>query len=180
MVSGKQGDGIAVIDKIIASRQMLEGKCTSEVYVYIPKPVAKMKKGDTFFLGCIDSPMRLRSTVTGTVWDSDRDGGIPVSYAGRPIGFLSGRDICEAIAYAMDLGIKVSVYATVTSAAGRRGYPIIRACTPPAAEIRTEALAKSKKLASIKKEKQKDSKETLAFAIGRGIAKAKSLLGNGR
>ena len=165
-----------MIDKMIASRQMLEGKCRSEVYVYVPKPLAKMKKGDTFFLSCIDHPMRLRSTVTGTVWDSSRDGGIPLRYAGRPVGFLSGHDICEAIAYSMSLGIKVSVYATVISDAKRRGYPIISACTPPAEDIQAEALAKSKKLAAIKKEKQKDTKDTLGYAIGRGIAKAKSLL----
>lgn len=110
-----------------ARRTTVDGEKWNDVYVYDPRPVMKMRKGDRFELECLDRDLRMRSTVTGTVWDSAVNGDVPVAYRGRPIGFLSGRDACRKVRELQAEGRQVFLDARCTSAAGKRGYPLLSA-----------------------------------------------------
>ena len=114
---------------------ILNGKTSSEVYVYIPKALSGISKGDEFALVCSEKPMRMKSTVTGTVWDSAENGDVPLLYKGRPIGFLSGHTVCQSIQRAMDAGLHVIVTAVCKAEGKRRGWPTITVHTPSSTQI---------------------------------------------
>ena len=90
-----------------ARRTTVDGEKWNDVYVYDPRPVMKMRKGDRFELAV--------------------NGDVPVAYRGRPIGFLSGRDACRKVRELQAEGRQVFLDARCTSAAGKRGYPLLSA-----------------------------------------------------
>ena len=46
------------------------GECERPVYVYYGEPLRKIRKGDVFDAEVVTKPMRLRSELTGGVWDT--------------------------------------------------------------------------------------------------------------
>lgn len=121
----------------------LDGRETCTVYTYVPKPLAWMERGDEVWLTCDDAPLTLRSTVTGTVWETHGrpDEDVPLLYKGKPIGFLGGGrspEIREAIAMGLTVQVRVTCSAKATK---QRPYPMLTAHTPSGRAIRQQAEA---------------------------------------
>lgn len=124
----------------------LSGNVSSTVYVYVPEILRDISKGDKFTLECSKKPTRLTSTVTGTAWESARDGDIPVLYRGKPVGFLSDYRVCRAVRKVLDAGLGVRVAAVCKAEGKRRGWPTILALTPSEEGIESQA---NKRLAEL-------------------------------
>ena len=61
------------------------GECERTVYVYYGEPLRKIRKGDVFDAEVVTKPMRLRSELTGGVWDT-ADNGFALAYKGKVFG----------------------------------------------------------------------------------------------
>lgn len=75
------------------------GECERTVYVYYGEPLRKIRKGDVFDAEVVTKPMRLRSELTGGVWDTT-DNGFALAYKGKVFGAASAlgntfKDITE-------------------------------------------------------------------------------------
>lgn len=75
------------------------GECERTVYVYYGEPLRKIRKGDVFDAEVMTKPMRLRSELTGGVWDTT-DNGFALAYKGKVFGAASAlgntlKDIAE-------------------------------------------------------------------------------------
>lgn len=75
------------------------GECERPVYVYYGEPLRKIRKGDVFDAEVVTKPMRLRSELTGGVWDTTDDG-FALAYKGKVFGAASAlgntfKDITE-------------------------------------------------------------------------------------
>lgn len=64
------------------------GECERTVYVYYGEPLRKIRKGDVFDAEVVTKPMRLRSELTGGVWDTTDDG-FALAYKGKVFGAAS-------------------------------------------------------------------------------------------
>ena len=64
------------------------GECERTVYVYYGEPLRKIRKGDVFDAEVVTKPMRLRSELTGGVWDTT-DNGFALAYKGKVFGAAS-------------------------------------------------------------------------------------------
>lgn len=64
------------------------GECERPVYVYYGEPLRKIRKGDVFDAEVVTKPMRLRSELTGGVWDTTDDG-FALAYKGKVFGAAS-------------------------------------------------------------------------------------------
>lgn len=89
----------------------LRGKCERPVYVYYGEPLRKIRKGDVFDAEVVTKPMRLRSELTGGVWDTTDDG-FALAYKGKVFGAASAlgntfKDITE-------LGYRITVSCRMT------------------------------------------------------------------
>lgn len=87
------------------------GECERPVYVYYGEPVKKIRKGDVFDAEVVTKPMRLRSELTGGVWDTTDDG-FALAYKGKVFGAASAlgntfKDITE-------LGYRITVSCRMT------------------------------------------------------------------
>lgn len=87
------------------------GECERPVYVYYGEPLRKIRKGDVFDAEVVTKPMRLRSELTGGVWDTTDDG-FALAYKGKVFGAASAlgntfKDITE-------LGYRVTVSCRMT------------------------------------------------------------------
>lgn len=87
------------------------GECERPVYVYYGEPLRKIRKGDVFDAEVVTKPMRLRSELTGGVWDTTDDG-FALAYKGKVFGAASAlgntfRDITE-------LGYRITVSCRMT------------------------------------------------------------------
>lgn len=87
------------------------GECERPVYVYYGEPLRKIRKGDVFDAEVVTKPMRLRSELTGGVWDT-ADNGFALAYKGKVFGAASAlgntfKDITE-------LGYKITVSCRMT------------------------------------------------------------------
>lgn len=87
------------------------GECERPVYVYYGEPLRKIRKGDVFDAEVVTKPMRLRSELTGGVWDTT-DNGFALAYKGKVFGAASAlgntfKDIAE-------LGYKITVSCRMT------------------------------------------------------------------
>lgn len=87
------------------------GECERPVYVYYGEPVKKIRKGDVFDAEVVTKPMRLRSELTGGVWDT-ADNGFALAYKGKVFGAASAlgntfKDITE-------LGYRITVSCRMT------------------------------------------------------------------
>lgn len=87
------------------------GECERTVYVYYGEPLRKIRKGDVFDAEVVTKPMRLRSELTGGVWDTT-DNGFALAYKGKVFGAASAlgntfKDITE-------LGYKITVSCRMT------------------------------------------------------------------
>lgn len=87
------------------------GECERTVYVYYGEPLRKIRKGDVFDAGVVTKPMRLRSELTGGVWDTT-DNGFALAYKGKVFGAASAlgntfKDITE-------LGYRITVSCRMT------------------------------------------------------------------
>lgn len=87
------------------------GECERIVYVYYGEPLRKIRKGDVFDAEVVTKPMRLRSELTGGVWDT-ADNGFALAYKGKVFGAASAlgntfKDITE-------LGYRITVSCRMT------------------------------------------------------------------
>lgn len=87
------------------------GECERPVYVYYGEPLRKIRKGDVFDAEVVTEPMRLRSELTGGVWDTT-DNGFALAYKGKVFGAASAlgntfKDITE-------LGYRITVSCRMT------------------------------------------------------------------
>ncbi len=87
------------------------GECERTVYVYYGEPLRKIRKGDVFDAEVVTKPMRLRSELTGGVWDTT-DNGFALAYKGKVFGAASAlgntfKDITE-------LGYRITVPCRMT------------------------------------------------------------------
>jgi len=87
------------------------GECERTVYVYYGEPLRKIRKGDVFDAEVVTEPMRLRSELTGGVWDTTDDG-FALAYKGKVFGAASAlgntfKDITE-------LGYRITVSCRMT------------------------------------------------------------------
>lgn len=87
------------------------GECERTVYVYFGEPLRKIRKGDVFDAEVVTKPMRLRSELTGGVWDTT-DNGFALAYKGKVFGAASAlgntfKDITE-------LGYRITVSCRMT------------------------------------------------------------------
>lgn len=87
------------------------GECERPVYVYYGEPLRKIRKGDVFDAEVVTKPMRLRSELTGGVWDTTDDG-FALAYKGKVFGAASAlgntfKDITE-------LGYRITVSCRMT------------------------------------------------------------------
>lgn len=87
------------------------GECERTVYVYYGEPLRKIRKGDVFDAEVVTKPMRLRSELTGGVWDTT-DNGFALAYKGKVFGAASAlgntlKDIAE-------LGYRITVSCRMT------------------------------------------------------------------
>lgn len=87
------------------------GECERPVYVYYGEPLKKIRKGDVFDAEVVTKPMRLRSELTGGVWDTTDDG-FALAYKGKVFGAASAlgntfKDITE-------LGYRITVSCRMT------------------------------------------------------------------
>lgn len=87
------------------------GECERSVYVYYGEPLRKIRKGDVFDAEVVTKPMRLRSELTGGVWDTT-DNGFALAYKGKVFGAASAlgntfKDITE-------LGYRITVSCRMT------------------------------------------------------------------
>lgn len=87
------------------------GECERTVYVYYGEPLRKIRKGDVFDAEVVTKPMRLRSELTGGVWNT-ADNGFALAYKGKVFGAASAlgntfKDITE-------LGYKITVSCRMT------------------------------------------------------------------
>ena len=87
------------------------GDCERTVYVYYGEPLRKIRKGDVFDVEVVTKPMRLRSELTGGVWDTT-DNGFALAYKGKVFGAASAlgntfKDITE-------LGYRITVSCRMT------------------------------------------------------------------
>lgn len=87
------------------------GECERTVYVYYGDPLRKIRKGDVFDAEVVTKPMRLRSELTGGVWDTT-DNGFALAYKGKVFGAASAlgntfKDITE-------LGYRITVSCRMT------------------------------------------------------------------
>lgn len=87
------------------------GECERTVYVYYGEPLRKLRKGDVFDAEVVTKPMRLRSELTGGVWDTT-DNGFALAYKGKVFGAASAlgntfKDITE-------LGYRITVSCRMT------------------------------------------------------------------
>lgn len=87
------------------------GECERTVYVYCGEPLRKIRKGDVFDAEVVTKPMRLRSELTGGVWDTT-DNGFALAYKGKVFGAASAlgntfKDITE-------LGYRITVSCRMT------------------------------------------------------------------
>lgn len=87
------------------------GECERTVYVYYGEPLRKIRKGDVFDAEVVTKPMRLRSELTGGVWDTTYDG-FALAYKGKVFGAASAlgntfKDITE-------LGYRITVSCRMT------------------------------------------------------------------
>lgn len=87
------------------------GECERTVYVYYGEPLRKIHKGDVFDAEVVTKPMRLRSELTGGVWDTT-DNGFALAYKGKVFGAASALgNTFEDIA---KLGYKITVSCRMT------------------------------------------------------------------
>lgn len=105
-VAAKLGQHVGV-GKSISFR----GECERTVYVYYGEPLRKIRKGDVFDAEVVTKPMRLRSELTGGVWDTTDDG-FALAYKGKVFGAASAlgntfKDIAK-------LGYKITVSCRMT------------------------------------------------------------------
>lgn len=87
------------------------GECERPVYVYYGEPLRKIRKGDVFDAEVVTKPMRLRSELTGGVWNT-ADDGFALAYKGKVFGAASAlgntfKDITE-------LGYRITVSCRMT------------------------------------------------------------------
>ena len=87
------------------------GECERTVYVFYGEPLRKIRKGDVFDAEVVTKPMRLRSELTGGVWDT-ADNGFALAYKGKVFGAASAlgntlKDIAK-------LGYKITVSCRMT------------------------------------------------------------------
>lgn len=87
------------------------GECERPAYVYFGEPLRKIRKGDVFDAEVVTKPMRLRSELTGGVWDTTDDG-FALAYKGKVFGAASAlgntfKDITE-------LGYRITVSCRMT------------------------------------------------------------------
>ncbi|MDB1871969.1 hypothetical protein [Collinsella aerofaciens] len=87
------------------------GECERTVYVYYGEPLRKIRKGDVFDAEVVTKSMRLRSELTGGVWDTT-DNGFALAYKGKVFGAASAlgntfKDITE-------LGFRITVSCRMT------------------------------------------------------------------
>lgn len=87
------------------------GECERPAYVYYGEPLRKIRKGDVFDAEVVTKPMRLRSELTGGVWDTT-DNGFALAYKGKVFGAASAlgntfKDITE-------LGYRITVSCRMT------------------------------------------------------------------
>lgn len=87
------------------------GECERPAYVYYGEPLRKIRKGDVFDAEVVTKPMRLRSELTGGVWDTTDDG-FALAYKGKVFGSASAlgntfKDITE-------LGYRITVSCRMT------------------------------------------------------------------
>lgn len=106
VVAAKLGQHVDV-GKSISFR----GECERTVYVYYGEPLRKIRKGDVFDAEVVTKPMRLRSELTGGVWDTTDDG-FALAYKGKVFGAASAlgntfKDITE-------LGYRITVSCRMT------------------------------------------------------------------
>lgn len=56
------------------------------VYVYDGKPLRGISSGQEFYAEVVTRPTKLRSTLTGTTWNTKMDGGVALAVDGRVFG----------------------------------------------------------------------------------------------
>ena len=70
-----------------AEWQTVEGShADGGVYVYDGKPLRGISSGQEFYAEVVTRPTNLRSTLTGTTWNTKRDGGVALAVDGHVFG----------------------------------------------------------------------------------------------
>lgn len=80
--------GDADVDAVRSAEwQTVEGShADGGVYVYDGKPLRGISSGQEFYAEVVTRPTKLRSTLTGTTWNTKRDGGVALAVDGRVFG----------------------------------------------------------------------------------------------
>lgn len=108
--------GDAAADKLgqqvgVGKSISLRGECERPVYVYYGEPLRKIRKGDVFDAEVVTKPMRLRSELTGGVWDTTDDG-FALAYKGKVFGAASA--LGNTFKDITDLGYRITVSCRMT------------------------------------------------------------------
>lgn len=109
------------------------GECERTVYVYYGEPLRKIRKGDVFDAEVVTKPMRLRSELTGGVWDTT-DNGFALAYKGKVFGAASAlgntfKDITE-------LGYRITVSCRMTGWYAKGIPTVVMMIDEPRGDIR--------------------------------------------
>lgn len=87
------------------------GECERPAYVYYGEPLRKIRKGDVFDAEVVTKPMRLRSELTGGVWDTTDDG-FALAYKGKVFGAASA--LGNTFKNITELGYRITVSCRMT------------------------------------------------------------------
>lgn len=87
------------------------GECERPAYVYYGEPLRKIRKGDVFDAEVVTKPMRLRSELTGGVWDTTDDG-FALAYKGKVFGAASA--LGNTFKDTTELGYRITVSCRMT------------------------------------------------------------------
>ena len=97
------------------------GECERTVYVYYGEPLRKIRKGDVFDAEVVTKPMRLRSELTGGVWDTT-DNGFALAYKGKVFGAASA--LGNPVQDITELGYRITVSCRMTGG-DAKGIPTV-------------------------------------------------------
>ncbi len=66
---------------------ILEGDEERNVYTCDGAPLKGIRDGSVFYVDVVTTPVVLKSTLTGLIWNSATDKGVALAYDGRPFAF---------------------------------------------------------------------------------------------
>lgn len=87
----------AALQRVQASDVPVPAEREYTVFAYAGTPLKAVPRGTMFTAEIVYRRVKLTSTLTGTEWDSEKEGGLALAYAGTPFGFIGDRRLCDWI-----------------------------------------------------------------------------------